>query len=173
VLAGFALATLSGVGHAVINAGTAGIVHQFADAVHLFAAAAWLGGLAVLLRLFASTDADLAAVGHHALPRFSTMAVIAVALVVLSGIVNAALLLESPTALIATIYGRLLIAKIILVFGMIALGAINRQVLMPRIAESSGTKGARGLVRSVAIEIALGFAVLAIVGAIGTVSPEH
>ena len=101
------------------------------------------------------------------------MAVIAVALVVSSGIVNAVLLLDSPAALIATTYGRLLVAKIILVLGMIALGAINRQVLMPRIAESSGARGASGLVRSVAVEIGLGLAVLAIVGALGTVSPEH
>lgn len=173
VLAGFALATLSGVGHAVMNSGTAGVVHQFADAVHLFSAAAWLGGLVVLLRLFASTDSGLATIGVHALPLFSAMAVIAVALVVSSGIVNAVLLLDSPAALIATTYGRLLVAKIILVLGMIALGAINRQVLMPRIAESSGARGASGLVRSVAVEIGLGLAVLAIVGALGTVSPEH
>ncbi len=101
------------------------------------------------------------------------MAVIAVALVVSSGIVNAVLLLDSPTALIATTYGRLLVAKILLVLGVIALGGLNRQVLMPRIAESSGVRGARGLVRSVAVEIGLGVAVLAIVGALGTVSPEH
>ena len=170
ILAGLALASLSGVGHAIANAGTTGIVHQVTDAVHLFAASVWLGGLVALARLLAGAamDPDWTALALHALPRFSTMALIGVGLVVASGVINTVFLLDSPEALLSTTYGRVLVAKIALVVVMIGLGALNRQVLLPRMAA-----GLVPLRRSVVAEIALGIAVLAIVAALGTLSPEH
>jgi putative copper resistance protein D len=175
MLAGLALTSLSGVGHAIMGEGTAGIVHQVADAVHLFAAAVWVGGLVALARLLAGAVADpvWAALVRHALPRFSTMALIAVGLVVASGIVNAVFLLHSPAALFKTAYGLVLLAKIALVALMIALGALNKQVLMPRIVASGAADGVAPLRGSAAAEIALGAAVLAIVAVLGTLAPVH
>jgi putative copper resistance protein D len=175
MLAGLALTSLSGVGHAIMGEGTAGIAHQVADAVHLFAAAVWLGGLVALARLLAGAAADpvWAALVHHALPRFSTMALIAVGLVVASGVANAVFLLDSPMAPFKTAYGLVLLAKVALVVLMIALGALNKQVLLPRIVASGAADGVAPLSRSVAAEIALGAAVLVIVAVLGTLAPVH
>jgi len=175
ILAGLALASLSGVGHAIMDAGTASMVHQVADAVHLLAAAVWLGGLVALSRLLAgaATDPDWTALARHALPRFSAMALVAVGLVVASGVANTAFLLDSPGALLNTAYGRVLFAKVALVVLMIALGALNRQVLLPRIASTARSEVLIPLRRSVTAEIALGVAVLALVGALGTLAPDH
>jgi copper resistance protein D len=174
ILTGLALASLSGVGHAIANTGTAGIVHQVTDAIHLFAASVWLGGLVALARLLAGAAADpeWAALALVALPRFSTMALIGVGLVVASGIVNTVFLLDSPAVLIKTTYGRVLVAKIALVVVMIGLGALNRQVLLPRMTNAASA-GLAPLRRSVAAEIALGTAVLVIVAALGTFAPQH
>jgi copper resistance protein D len=101
------------------------------------------------------------------------MALIAVGLVVASGVANAVFLLDSPMALLKTAYGLVLLAKIALVALMIALGALNKQVLMPRIVASGAAGGVAPLRHSVAAEIALGAAVLAIVAVLGTLAPVH
>jgi len=45
VLTAVLLASLAGVGHTQVHEGVTAIVHVTADAVHLLAAGAWLGGL--------------------------------------------------------------------------------------------------------------------------------
>jgi copper resistance protein D len=172
ILAGISLASLSGVGHAVMGSDLAGVAHEAADAIHLFAGAAWLGGLVALLRVETYTGPDALALTRHALPRFSTVALVAVGLIVVTGIVNTAFIIESPAALLATGYGRVLLAKVMLFAGMVALGALNRYVFQPALMGADPAKGLRGLRLSVAAEIALGALVMAIVAALGMLSPS-
>lgn len=172
ILAGIALATLSGVGHAVMGSGVAGAAHQAADAIHLFAAAAWFGGLVALLRVLTFAAPDAVKLTQRTLPRFSTVALVAVILVVATGIANAFFIVESPAALLTSGYGRVLVAKVMLVAGMIALGTLNRYVLQPALMGADTAKGLAGLRQSVAAEIALGVLVMAVVATLGMVSPS-
>jgi copper resistance protein D len=171
ILSGMALAMLSAVGHAAAGSGAAGAVRQAADAAHLFAAAAWFGGLVVLFRLLA-TGPDPLTTARRVVPRFSVVALIAVVIIVGSGVFEAMVFLGSPLALIDTGYGRLLIAKVIPVAGMIALGAFDRLVLVRALDGTDEALGLAGLRHSVAAEIGLGTAVIAIVAVLGLMAPS-
>ncbi len=124
VLGGVLLST-SLVGHAGV--GELSALALPADAVHLAAVSAWLGGLVplglVVLRRHATAPvADLAAV----LPRWSRWAAGSVAVLVVSGTFASWREVRELDALISTTYGRLLLVKTVLVAGMLALGALGR-----------------------------------------------
>ncbi len=114
---GLALATAA-TGHAV--AGSWPALAIGVTAVHVVAMSVWLGGLVamllVVLRPF-DEDADFA----EAMRRFSRVAFVAVATLVVTGILQSVRELGSPTALVDTVYGRLLMAK--LTFFVVVLGA--------------------------------------------------
>jgi len=155
------------IGHAGAPPGAAGQLHLAADAVHLIAAGVWLGGLPALALLLSSArpPQGLAA---RAAARFSTLGVASVAALLASGIVNSWMLLSSPRDLIATDYGRLLFLKIGLFAAMLAIAAVNRFHLTPRLA---GAPARRALMRNSLAETALGAGVLLLVGALGTMQP--
>jgi copper transport protein len=105
-------------GHAV--AGTWPALAIVITAVHVAAMAVWLGGLValllVVLRPYAEDEGFADAVRG-----FSRVAFAAVAALVITGILQSVRELGSPTALVDTVYGRLLMAK--LTFFVIVLGA--------------------------------------------------
>jgi len=172
---GFGLvASLAWTGHAGATAGQAGDLHVAADALHLCAAAAWIGGLLSLLLFFAaarrSRSPDWISLVRKATERFSIMGMVSVAVLLATGLVNAWILVGSFHALIVTEYGQLLLLKLGVVAAMLALAATNRLWLTPRLA-LAGEGTLRWLARNGAIEFALGLAVLAIVGMLGTLHP--
>ena len=72
----------------------------------------------------------------------------AVACLLLAGVMLAALQVRTPAALIATDYGRLLLLKLALVALLLGLGALNRLVLTPaleRRAEAASGCAARSV----------------------------
>jgi copper transport protein len=100
--------------------------------VHAGAMAVWLGGLAALLagvlRPGAAAE-DLAA----ALPRWSRIAFGAVVALVVSGTVQAVREVGSPTALFATTYGWVLVAKLLLVVVLLAAAGVSRVWVQQRL----------------------------------------
>jgi putative copper resistance protein D len=170
------LASLGWVGHAAMDQGAAGIGHRVNQMAHLLAGGIWLGGLPplflLLRRALAPGGAEFQALARTALPHFSLMGYVAVALVALTGAINTVLLVGSFHGLVATPYGRLLLVKIALFAAMVALALVNRFRLLPRLR---GTARAdpplRALCRSVAVEQALGLAILAVVAVLGTWPP--
>src|SRR5262249_56858630 len=74
------------------------------------------------------------ALARDATLRFSTLGLISVGLLIATGIVNGWILAGSVPALIGTGYGRLLLAKVALFFAMVAVAAVNRLRLTPRLA---------------------------------------
>ena len=179
VLSAALLAGLAGVGHTQIHDGIAWIIHLSADGLHLLAAGAWLGGLVALFYLVAtalrtSSPDDDAEAGNAAL-RFSSMGYVAVAAVAGSGLINAWLLLGSLANLMTTPYGQLLIVKLCLFGGMLALAALNRFWLVPSlIGDNKLHRPAAGLLKlrgHVLGEQALGLLIILIVSAIGTMEP--
>jgi copper transport protein len=137
-----------------------------ADIVHVAAAGAWLGGLVLLLVAFwprreataAGATAGLVEAAD-ATRRFSRMALPAVAILVAAGLVQAWFYLGSPGELFdGSTYSLALLAKILLLSGVIALAVGNRR----RTARLSGEAPAVGaLRRAMRAEVALAVLVLA------------
>lgn len=163
------LASLAGVGHTMQHDGMASLVHIGSDSVHLLAAGAWFGGLLALVFVLKDALPDT----HAILSRFSGMGYVAVASLVGSGLINSWFLVGSLSNLLATPYGRLLIAKLVLFAGMLVLAIVNRFWLVPALtasADGAAISVAR-LRRNVFAEQALGLLVIMIVSWLGTIEP--
>lgn len=153
-------------GHAGAGLGTAGLVTLAADVVHLLAAAAWLGALPALALFLRAERRSVEMAGVTG--RFSRLGIACVAALLASGLVNAWTLLGSPQNLIATDYGRILLLKVGLFLAMVAIAAVNRLYLTPRLPEPGPV---RALVRNSLAETGLGAGVLLFVGVLGTLPP--
>ncbi len=101
-------------------------------AVHVAAMAVWLGGLAGLLVGLVRPGPDAADVAE-AMPRFSRIAFGAVAALVVSGIVQAVREVGSPTALLDTTYGGVLLAKVALVLVVLGAAGVSRVWVQQRL----------------------------------------
>lgn len=109
-----------------------------ADAVHVAAAAAWFGGLVVLvaaLRERSLDDDPVAAAGL--VSRYSAVAVGSVVAVTLAGSAMSWALVRQPRALTSTAYGWTLVAKLVLALIVIAIGVLNNRRLVPAVAGAS------------------------------------
>jgi putative copper export protein/mono/diheme cytochrome c family protein len=177
LLGAASLAGLAWQGHAGAEEGVLGLVHVGADAAHLVAAGGWVGMLLPLALLLAESghDGDRRAtmVADSAVTAFSDLGLSCVAALAVTGVLNAWLLVGSVPALIGTTYGQILLAKLGLFFVMLGLATINRTRLAPRIAgPGRKTRISIALIRRNAlIEAATGMAVIALVGALGTLVP--
>ncbi|MGB9116218.1 copper homeostasis membrane protein CopD [Bradyrhizobium sp.] len=163
-------------GHAGSTLGERGNLHLAADGLHLFAAAAWIGGLVSLLLLLVTVRRNRtiawASLAQAAASRFSTLGIISVATLLVTGMLNAWILVGSFHALAVTEYGRLLMLKIVAFAVMLAFAALNRLWLTPRLrSPGKGLDALRQLTRNSTIEIALGLTVFALVGMLGTLHP--
>lgn len=112
-----------------------------ADAVHLAAGSVWFAGLVLLAGWLRRSDrADgtptlVDPVGDAAVvARFSTVALVAVLAVAVSGTAMAAVLVRAPAALTTTAYGWTLSGKVGAVAVVVVLAAYNRRRLVPAVA---------------------------------------
>jgi copper transport protein len=142
------LVTVSYAGHA--SSGRWVPLAMVADVVHLAGVSAWVGGLVLLglcvLRPTEVTDegpGSIAAI-ERVVGRFSTVAFVSVVAIVASGVVQGWRQLGSVSALWDTTYGRLLIAKVVLVALMLAAAAASRAWVRTHVGRSPGTAGAGG-----------------------------
>jgi len=171
------IASLAWAGHGSAGSGALGELQLAADAVHLLAAAGWVGGLPPLLLLVAfarrSNDAPALAMAADATWRFSQFGLISVGALLATGIINTYFLVGSLPGLVGTDYGRLLLAKVALFAVMVLFAAANRFGQLPGLFPPDTR---RGLVlgrieRNGLVELGLGLVVLVIVGALGTMPP--
>jgi putative copper resistance protein D len=175
------LASLAGVGHSQIEEGVAGVIHVTSDTAHLLAAGAWLGGLLPLGFILAhdgrETDTARATDLDEVLLRFSGMGYIAVATLIGSGLANGWLLIGSVSGLFATPYGQLLLVKLALFAGMLALAVSNRFWIVPSLTkaaadDSNASRAWTARLRyHVLGEQFLGLMVILIVSVLGTMQP--
>jgi copper resistance protein D len=178
ILAAMLLASLAGVGHTQVDEGWAGFVHVLSDAAHLLAAGAWLGGLVLLAYILShhpDTCHDLAAI-DRVLLRFSGMGYVAVATLVGTGLINSWFLVGSVPKLLGTPYGQMLLVKLVMFAGMLALAVANRFWLVPsmrNIRPDATERSAclRRLRNHVHGEQLLGVMVLLAVSVLGTMQP--
>ena len=170
------MASIAWTGHAASTPHRLGYLHLAADVLHLTAAAAWVGGLVALALLLGIMRRGHAPVGPSleldVARRFSSLGMVSVATLVMSGIVNAWILVGSFRGLVVTDYGWILLVKIAVFAIMVAFAAVNRFWLTPQLGEATAEPDALGrLARNTRIEIMLGLTVFAIVGVLGTLHP--
>jgi copper resistance protein D len=143
-----------------------------AYAIHVLAAAAWVGGLPVLLfALFARRGtfrSDNAAI----LSRYSTLATGAVTLILLSGIANALYRVNGQLGrLYATGYGDILAIKLLLVALMLGLAFYNRFIALPRLSAATPEPVPGSLGASIGVELMLGLLVIGAAALLGVTPP--
>ena len=166
------LASLGFVGHAAMFEGALGTLQRLNHALHLISAGLWVGVLPALaiclLRLHAPVlSPDIAT----ALRRFSGIGHFAVAVVILTGVVNTYLIVGGVPLDLKSPYQVLLDIKIGLVVLMVMIALANRYLFVPVMAGKSDD-GHRNLVRGTIAEIGLGALVVALVSAFATLDPN-
>jgi copper transport protein len=134
-------------------------------ALHLVAAAVWLGGLLWLI-LGERGGAPGTYLAHT--QRISRLALAAVVLILITGTVEALLFVPSPLALLRSAYGALVIAKLAGLGVLVAFGAYHRFRLLPRLQAGLG---ASDFQRSVAREVGIMVFVVLLGGWLAYVPP--
>ncbi len=157
------LATLAPVGHGAMLNGLSGQLLILNQVVHLVCVGAWLGGLLLLVLILRQPQ------GHGLeaiLRRFSGVGYGLVAGLLVTGLINVRVLTGQlwPTPLF-TGFALILLVKVLLVLGMLALALLNRL----RLEYCEQRLGA--LKASVMLEWVLGVAAVAAVSLLGTLPP--
>jgi copper transport protein len=140
-----------------------------ANLAHLLAACTWVGGL------FALAIGVRPMLGQHSISlrqstrglwgRFGRIAAFSAGLLLVSGLAVAARQVESLGQLIETLYGRIILAKIGLLVGMLMLGLASALLVQ--------SSSARRLATLVSLETALGALILLPAGVLGAVPPSR
>ncbi len=144
ILAALALPSLGGHAWTASPVGLA----VASDALHVLAAAAWVGALGVLVLSWDGTRERAAA--------FSRMALVAAPLTVATGVLNTALQERSLSALTDTTHGRLVLAKALGTVALLAFGWVHRRQL------ADAARWSARVLRTYRAEVLVGLAVVAV-----------
>ena len=151
------------------------------NVLHVAGMSAWLGGLVMLL--FAVPVAtrrleleDRTRLLAGVVVRFSAIAFIAILVVLASGLAQSFVLVRHLDNALHTDYGHAILIKLGLFVGIIALGGINRQFVVPELRARAAAGSAAGetgrlLRRTITIEIFIALAVLATTGVLAGLAP--
>jgi copper transport protein len=156
------------------------LIPILADWIHLIGMTFWLGGIVFLytsIRHLQLTDeTQRTQLTSLLMRRFSTHAIIAVAVIGLTGFYSAGLRVGTWSGLWTTLYGHVLLIKQIFVGGLLVIAAINLLILSPRLnrARLSGI-GNDAIVKSfgrlLIIDLTLAGLLLASVGFLTYIPP--
>ncbi|MBC3234457.1 copper homeostasis membrane protein CopD [Pseudomonas lurida] len=157
------LATLAPVGHGAMLDGLSGQLLILNQVVHLVCVGAWLGGLLLLVLILRQSNRYPL---QPILQRFSGVGYGLVAGLLVTGLINVRVLTGQlwPTPLFNG-FALILLIKVLLVLGMLALALLNR-LRIERCEERLGT-----LKASVMLEWLLGVSAVAAVSLLGTLPP--
>lgn len=153
-----------------------------ANFVHVLAMSVWLGGLATFVLVLPAATRELepperSRVLATALARFSPIALLCVAAILLTGLGQAYAFVRELDALFDTAYGRAVLIKLVLLVGLlIPFGAYNRYRSAPalrRIAAGGEAPGRAGVVlrRALRSEVGLLVVVLGVTAALAAYQP--
>jgi len=136
---------------------------QLALVVHFSMYALWIGSLYPLL-VISRTErvAELKA----SLERFSKHAILIVSLLLISGLTLMLSLIHSITELFTTTYGLALLFKLLLVFGLLGIAALNKFSIVPKLLLQTDVAKFQ---RSLQIEIAVAAVLLLMTACLSTV----
>lgn len=154
------LVTFSKSGHP--NSLSPRLVWITVDVVHLVAIAAWVGGLIAIFLAGKAWLAEPEAV--RPVERYSTTAFVAVPIIVATGVAQTLKLAGGLDDVTATTWGRLLLAKVMLVIVMVAIGGVSRWLLQH--------DGAGSIRRTVLVEAVIGILVVGLAAGIVAQPPR-
>src|SRR5271166_1833599 len=166
-------------GHASIQSPVA--VFFPSDVLHVLAASVWVGGIACLLLALPAATRQLESVDRSrlllaTLTRFSPLALAAVIVIAVTGVVQAYIDVRSLSAPLHSTYGTLIIAKTVLLALLISLGWVNRERVLPalrRIVAAGEPPGSAGVLarRTLRSEFALVLVVFGVTAALISYAP--
>jgi putative copper export protein len=135
-------------------------------AVHLVGVGFWLGALMPLWLIARRADS---AVTAAAAARFGGAAVVIVGILAVAGVSLLCVLLQNPSELRSSGYGRLALCKIASVSLLLSLAALNRLRLTPRM-RAHDASAAEAFGRSVLVEMVMALIILCITAAMTTLT---
>lgn len=136
--------------------------------LHMAVTALWAGSLLPLHGALGSPVGE----SGPLLGRFSKLAIWAVPVLILAGLVMATLQIRHPGALISTEYGQLFLAKMGLAAALLGLATLNRFRLTPALVRGE-TGAATRLGQSILAEIGLVALIFAVTASLGTTPPPR
>jgi copper transport protein len=164
-------------GHAGVQSPVAVLLP--ANVLHVAAMAAWLGGVAMLVLALRRATAVLEPAARTPLlvavvSRFSTLAGIAFAVLLVSGVVQGIVEVASFHALLDTAFGRAVLIKLVLFSWLVGLGWVNRGQILPALRAAGDSPRRAGVLlrRTLRAELLLGVAVVAVTGALAGYPPS-
>ena len=166
-LAGLGLAALAFVGHAADGVGLMGDVRLMTMALHLLAVGAWLGALPALWQGLRTAGPDT----YRRLRRFGHLGAAAVVAVLVTGAGNILFVASDTRSGFGATYLLTLVVKLAFVAGLLALAAINRFGLTPRV-KLAPEPGLTLLRRTIVAEQTLAVLALASVAVLGQLDPS-
>jgi copper transport protein len=181
-IAGVALlATISYAGHATTGRWVP--IAFVTDLLHLTGGAAWLGGLSILA-LALCVPAGIRGTSD-ATTRFSQIALPAMGLIALTGVLQGVRQIDNWSALVETSYGRLLLAKVFCVGIIVVAASASRDIVRQRIPQLTPAvgpgaapldveeEGRRSLRDAILIEIVVAIVVLALTAVLVNTEPAR
>ena len=160
------LATFSVISHAAAMGGWWPLL---SDLVHFIAAGLWAGAVFALV-VAPVWEPEARPRLESAVRRLSTLGLLAVIALAVTGTLNALIHAGEPESFIASSYVTALAAKLALVVITVALAALNRFRLLPRLLAGANATSMR---RALRIESVLLVAVLVATGWLSTTSVPH
>jgi copper transport protein len=156
-------------GAALPNAAGPGIA---IDWLHIVGACAWVGGLVALAAFLPTLRAapDAGVTVGRLVGRFGRLALVASAVVLLSGVLQGALEVGSLTAVATTLYGQLLLLKVGLLAAMLLLAGMNEW--RARATRGGAPVQERGLSNGIGIELLLGVVLFAVAAVLSGTPPS-
>jgi copper transport protein len=157
-------------GHASVS----GPVALIADAAHVQAAAMWVGGLAFIVAALVLSRENRWGLAATSVPRFSTIAVVSVAILLIAGTINGYLQVRAWRGLWDTQYGILLLVKVGLVLPLLAFGAYNNRYAVPRLrAQIASALERRRFLRFASAELVIMAAVVGVTAGLVNAAPAR
>lgn len=163
------IATTTAIGHGAATEQTGAVI---LDYIHNLVAAAWIGGVIFFAFILLPSFTDLRPeyrekISLLMMPRFSIIAIISVGIIIISGPILMWFLESDVDLIVGSLYGQLIIAKIMIAAMMVGIGAYN-QIIVQQKAEDNLDSNTeihvhKKLKHSLKIEAVLGVVLLGVV----------
>jgi copper transport protein len=167
VLGAIGIATWSVSGHPY--ASPEPTITVVADMIHIASMSVWLGGL-FMLTVFLLPRANATELGAI-VPVWSRWAAYAVGALLVTGVVQALVEISSVPDLFTTSYGQLVLAKVVLLGGVLLIANVSRRMVGPIVQKSDGA--ARKLRSLVAAESVGVVAIIAVASVLVQTTPAR
>lgn len=136
------------IGHTLVHNHFIAIVLGF----HVLSASFWVGSLWPLHQLCKHPDTALVS---RLMSRFGHVAIAWISILLLSGLTLLIVLLPSPYTLLTTLYGEILLTKVVIVLVLLSLAVLNKMIFVPTLSTKPIVGNANRLKSVITMEMGL------------------